>query len=152
MARNKYYRCPETGYRIKTKGGPSRRSLHPNSPGKVEKIKARRREEKQPPLLHTPGRVDNETKAEVLAVGACEFCGSTDTLTVDHIVPQSKGGGHHRANLQCLCRSCNHLKNDRIMTPEQYRALSSRERRNIEKSNALHCAIRYQNKERKYLG
>ena len=31
-------------------------------------------------------------------------------LTVDHIVPQSKGGGHGIGNLQLLCAACNSLK------------------------------------------
>ena len=37
---------------------------------------------------------------------ACEACGTRDDLTVDHIVPQSMGGTHARANLRTLCRSC----------------------------------------------
>ncbi len=31
-------------------------------------------------------------------------------LTVDHIVPQSKGGGHGIGNLQLLCAACNSMK------------------------------------------
>lgn len=31
---------------------------------------------------------------------------------LDHIVPLSKGGGHTRANTQCLCRRCNQAKSD----------------------------------------
>ena len=34
-------------------------------------------------------------------------------LTVDHVVPQSQGGTHHRENLQLLCGACNSLKGDR---------------------------------------
>ena len=36
-------------------------------------------------------------------------------LTVDHIVPQSKGGSHHEANLQLLCGACNSKKGERTM-------------------------------------
>ncbi len=39
-------------------------------------------------------------------VRACEECGTTVDLTVDHIVPQSLGGTDVRSNLRVLCRSC----------------------------------------------
>ena len=40
----------------------------------------------------------------------CRLCGSGRDLTVDHIVPVSKGGGTVWWNLQTLCRSCNSKK------------------------------------------
>lgn len=40
----------------------------------------------------------------------CKCCGLTGDLTVDHIIPESKGGGSDEANLQTLCRSCNSKK------------------------------------------
>lgn len=55
---------------------------------------------------HIPLRV----KKQVLAVGMCCYCGSTDQLTVDHIVPFSEGGTHDISNLQCACRRCNSRK------------------------------------------
>lgn len=44
----------------------------------------------------------------------CKHCGETDDLTVDHIVPRSKGGDDSDENLQTLCRSCNSRKGPRI--------------------------------------
>ena len=40
-------------------------------------------------------------------------CGQTEYLTVDHIVPISKGGSDDIANLQFLCRPHNSSKGDR---------------------------------------
>jgi len=36
-------------------------------------------------------------------------------LTVDHVVPKSRGGTDHRDNLQLLCGHCNSVKGDRPM-------------------------------------
>ena len=47
--------------------------------------------------------------------GGCKGCKRRfcfEQMTVDHIVPQSKGGGHELANLQLLCQPCNSLKAD----------------------------------------
>lgn len=40
----------------------------------------------------------------------CLKCNSPSNLTIDHIVPASKGGGDNIENLQTLCRSCNSSK------------------------------------------
>ena len=37
---------------------------------------------------------------------------SLNDLTIDHIVPRSRGGESVLKNLQLLCRECNHLKGD----------------------------------------
>lgn len=39
--------------------------------------------------------------------GKCLICGATDDLTMDHIIPLSKGGDHAVDNIQVLCLSCN---------------------------------------------
>lgn len=43
----------------------------------------------------------------------CEACSSTNRPTIDHIVPQSKGGSDHPSNLRTLCHSCNSSKKDK---------------------------------------
>jgi len=40
----------------------------------------------------------------------CAYCGSTDNLTIDHIVPRSKGGPDFTKNCLCACHSCNQDK------------------------------------------
>ncbi len=49
----------------------------------------------------------------------CALCGRMNDdapLTVDHIVPVSKGGSDDRDNIQLLCLSCNSRKGTRIMS------------------------------------
>jgi hypothetical protein len=43
----------------------------------------------------------------------CRACGSTEDLTIDHIVPERLGGTLDPANLQVLCRTCNSRKGAR---------------------------------------
>ena len=40
----------------------------------------------------------------------CAYCGSTENLTIDHIVPQSKGGIDFTKNVVCACHNCNQSK------------------------------------------
>ena len=45
----------------------------------------------------------------------CLNCGSKKDLTLDHIVPLSKGGHNGKSNLQTLCKACNCNKSASIM-------------------------------------
>lgn len=53
-------------------------------------------------------------RLEVLRRGECAHCGSPHMLTVDHIVPLSRGGAHALHNFQCLCWPCNRKKGSRM--------------------------------------
>jgi 5-methylcytosine-specific restriction protein A len=47
----------------------------------------------------------------------CSYCGvsgSEAELEIDHIIPISKGGSNHLANLTTACRSCNQSKSDSL--------------------------------------
>lgn len=41
----------------------------------------------------------------------CAYCDSEKNLTIDHIIPQSKGGTNFTTNVLCCCHSCNQSKN-----------------------------------------
>lgn len=44
----------------------------------------------------------------------CSYCGTTGVpLTMDHVVPISKGGPHTKDNVVPACRPCNSRKRDR---------------------------------------
>ena len=49
--------------------------------------------------------------------GECQYCGSKRQLTIDHVVPRSKGGKTSWTNLVTACNRCNVSKGDK--TPEQ---------------------------------
>lgn len=54
----------------------------------------------------------------------CVGCGLRDrtgeALTLDHVIPEARGGGNTVANLQTMCDPCNQAKDDRM--PESFRA------------------------------
>jgi 5-methylcytosine-specific restriction endonuclease McrA len=50
-----------------------------------------------------------ETTARIaeLLTQPCSYCEATENITIDHIVPLSRGGRHEPENLAAACRSCN---------------------------------------------
>lgn len=40
----------------------------------------------------------------------CAYCDSDQNLTIDHVVPQAKGGSDFITNVVCCCESCNRSK------------------------------------------
>jgi len=49
----------------------------------------------------------------------CVYCGSNKELTLDHVVPKSKGGGNEWTNLVTSCFKCNLKKGSK--SPEEAR-------------------------------
>jgi len=43
----------------------------------------------------------------------CQYCGSDHRLTVDHVIPRSKGGDHTWENVVTSCAPCNLRKGDK---------------------------------------
>lgn len=45
----------------------------------------------------------------------CQYCGSRDQLTIDHVLPLSKGGDWSWGNLVAACHACNSKKGARTL-------------------------------------
>jgi len=48
---------------------------------------------------------------------SCMYCGSHDDLTIDHVIPESRGGKTNFENCVTACFACNNKKNNR--TPRE---------------------------------
>lgn len=43
----------------------------------------------------------------------CQYCGSVKNLTLDHVIPRSRGGQHTWDNVVTACERCNFRKGDK---------------------------------------
>lgn len=57
----------------------------------------------------------------------CQYCGSRKRLTLDHVIPKSKGGSHTWDNVVTACEPCNLKKGDRFL-PETGLVLKTKPR------------------------
>lgn len=78
--------------------------------------------------INVPRRRANWSRKGVLARDSyvCIYCGikpgmlmkgkilTKNDLTVDHIIPKSRGGKDQWTNTACACYACNHRKGDRL--------------------------------------
>ena len=56
----------------------------------------------------------------------CQFCGrqpGSEELTIDHVVPRSRGGAHSWQNCVASCAKCNHHKADKLLSELGWRLL-----------------------------
>jgi 5-methylcytosine-specific restriction endonuclease McrA len=54
----------------------------------------------------------------------CQYCGSRSReLTLDHVVPKHRGGGHSWDNLVSACRPCNHRKGGKTLDEARMRLM-----------------------------
>jgi 5-methylcytosine-specific restriction endonuclease McrA len=52
----------------------------------------------------------------------CQYCGKqSHDLTLDHIVPRHRGGGHTWENLVTACKACNHRKGGKTLEEARLR-------------------------------
>jgi len=59
--------------------------------------------------------IPNDVKAYAMRAygGMCAYCGATEDLHFDHIIPYSRGGNSSRENIQVLCGYHNRLKSNK---------------------------------------
>lgn len=71
--------------------------------------------EPQPRRGRPKEKISAKLRKQVFELDAyrCRHCDSWEDLSVDHIIPESKGGPTKLHNLQTLCRSCNSRKGTR---------------------------------------
>lgn len=89
-----------------------------------ESIRARRLELERPVIVQLLANVRiprvalQPTRANILLRDeeTCQYCGKhTRDLTLDHIIPRSRGGQSTWENLVASCRSCNGKKGNRLL-------------------------------------
>jgi len=54
--------------------------------------------------------LDKLNKISAKTKGRCGYCGSTENMTIDHMIPKSRRGGDDVGNLIFCCRKCNGAK------------------------------------------
>lgn len=68
----------------------------------------------------------------------CQYCGKRGgDLTIDHIIPRSRGGEHTWENVVTACRSCNHRKGGKTLQQAHMRLLTEP----VEPSAGIYYAI-----------
>jgi 5-methylcytosine-specific restriction endonuclease McrA len=55
------------------------------------------------------------------ANGHCAYCNERAPLTMDHVIPLSRGGRHAIGNLQPVCEQCNKRKGAMLLSEWRYR-------------------------------
>jgi 5-methylcytosine-specific restriction endonuclease McrA len=66
------------------------------------------------------------TRREVFARDhhTCQYCGRVGSdMTLDHVLPRHRGGGHTWENLVTACKPCNHRKGGRTPDEARFRLL-----------------------------
>jgi 5-methylcytosine-specific restriction endonuclease McrA len=69
-------------------------------------------------LIHRPRPRVKLTRREVFIRDGytCQYCGKQcHDLTIDHVVPRSRGGPHSWDNLVSACKPCNHRKGGKLL-------------------------------------
>ncbi len=71
----------------------------------------------------------------------CQYCGQRGRdLTLDHVMPKSRGGAHTWENLVSACRACNHRKGGKTLEEARMRPLHLPRQ---PKANIYHLVYRY---------
>jgi len=85
---------------------------------KSEKMKAKKRRDyarrRGAIVPHRPLTANDWIEIQERNNHRCYYCGARTTLTMDHVIPVSKGGLHVKENVVPACRTCNSKKNNKI--------------------------------------
>lgn len=89
------------------------RLWYANNPDKAAAKTSRRHARKR----QAPGHFTAEEFAHLCESRGhcCTYCGAQTKMTVDHVVPLSRGGSNHIENIAPACLSCNSRKRDRTV-------------------------------------
>ena len=81
------------------------------------RIKARIAKQNQ--MRRLVGKVTVEDWLEILTKYGwkCAYCGATERLEMDHVIPASKGGKHDKSNIVPACKPCNSSRGNRHVLP-----------------------------------
>jgi len=82
---------------------------------------------------------------------SCVYCGATDHLSLDHLVPRSKNGHNRPTNLITACKPCNQSKGDKpwkkfvkdpaiIKKVNRFRKRGVKQRRKFYKTKLIVCS------------
>ena len=85
------------------------------------------------------------TRREVFARDrhTCQYCGrQAHDLTLDHVVPRHRGGGHTWENLVTACKSCNHRKGGKTLEEARFRLTPAAVRAAQRRLLAVHAVPR----------
>jgi 5-methylcytosine-specific restriction endonuclease McrA len=77
-------------------------------------------------MIHRPHPRARLTRKEVFRRDnyTCQYCGrQTKDLTLDHVVPRRRGGGHTWENLVSACQVCNRRKGGKTLKEAHMRLL-----------------------------
>lgn len=57
------------------------------------------------------GSIYDDERIKMIMPNSCSYCGSLDSLSLDHIISRKNGGSDSGDNLVLCCKSCNSSKN-----------------------------------------
>lgn len=79
-----------------------------------EKIRASTSARRAKKLANGVYQISNK-ELERLYSSPCFYCGSTESIQMDHVIPIKKGGTHGIGNLVPACQKCNYSKGSKLL-------------------------------------
>lgn len=97
------------------------RRLHPEATKAASRRWYRRNREKVLDDFHARRQAERQGIVTLARLGhllasPCLYCGATERIEIDHVVPLSRGGKHEDANLAPACRRCNASKGNKLLS------------------------------------